>query len=260
MSPTEKKHSIISGSSTLVILGLIILICCLMGLKYPDPIPPEEGVEVNLGNSDMGFGESVEPDASEEAEESAPPTPSTGENVSTQKAPSAAINTTKEQKTQKETKVQPKEAPKTETKKEAETNTKALFPGSKKNNNAGSQGVTQGGGDQGQQGGNPNSNRYDGKPGNGGMGVKVDGIGNRINGKVAAPPKQEYEPGKIAIDVWIDENGNVVKAEWNQKMSNIFKSGAQRDQCIAAVKRTKYTARPGAGTVKGTITFTFENK
>lgn len=260
MSPTEKKHSIISGSSTLVIMGLIILVCCLMGLKYPDPIPPEEGVEVNLGNSDMGFGESVEPDASEEAEEAAPPTPSTGENVSTQKAPSAAINTTKEQKTQKETRVQPKETPKTETKKEAETNSKAVFHSSKKNNNAGGQGVTQGGGDQGQQGGNPNSNRYDGKSGNGGMGYDVTGIGDRIKGNVAQLPKQEYKEGRIVIIVWIDENGKVIKAEYTPKGSTVNNSGFQRDKCIEAVKQTQYTARPGAGITKGTITFTFRNK
>lgn len=260
LTPIEKRNKIISAVSTLCVMGLIVLVCALMGMKYPDPPLPEEGVEVNLGNSDMGLGDAQEPDESDASAPVTPPTPSTGENIATQTAPSAAINTTPKPNTRpndvKETPVKPTETKQPETPK---TNTNALFPGRKNTSNGGSQGVTQGSGDQGKQGGDPNSNRYDGQPGNGGTGVQVKGIGDRINGSVSVPPKQAYEAGRIAIDVWIDETGNVVRTEYNQKRSNIYKSGSQRDQCIAAVKRTKYTARPGAGTIKGTIEFTFQN-
>lgn len=256
----DQRNKIISGVSTAIILGLVILACALMGMKYPDPPIPEEGVEVNLGNSDLGLGDAQDPSESEAPAPATPPAPSQGENVSTQTTPSAAINVNpKPTPKPNDTKEQPKETPKPQPE-QPKTNPNALFPGKKNTQNGGSQGVTQGQGNQGKEGGDKNSNRYDGQPGNGGAGISVKGIGDRINGAVSAPPKAEYEPGTIAINVWIDESGNVIKAEYTSKGSTMYRSGPQRDACIAAVKRTKYKAKPGVGVVMGTISFRFDPK
>ena len=54
---------LISGISTAAIVALAILLMSLNIFAYepPDPPTPEEGVEVNLGDSDFGLGDSPEP-------------------------------------------------------------------------------------------------------------------------------------------------------------------------------------------------------
>ena len=78
----EKKNKFISGFTTALVLGLIVVICLAFGYDPPDPPIPEEGVEVNLGNSDNGLGDNPMPTASEAS--SAPRPAAATEHVSTQ--------------------------------------------------------------------------------------------------------------------------------------------------------------------------------
>lgn len=254
MTPVEKRHSLISAASTLLIMGLIVLLCALMGMKYPDPPIPEEGVEVNLGNSDLGLGDAEEPDASENVREAAPPTPSTGENIATQTAPSAAINTSTQKTKPNDTKVQPKEPAKTEATEQAQTNTKALFPGKKSSTNGGSQGVTQGSGDQGKQGGDPNSKRYDGQPGNGGSGYSLAG---RKASSLPQPSYGSQKEGKIIIRIKVNRQGVVIDASGPEKGSTIT-DASMVEKAKSAARKATFNADPNAQeTQVGTITYVF---
>ena len=57
---TNKKNSLIAALLTLVFCLLLVGCCFWMGLYRQNPPPPEEGVEVNVGDSDYGFGDSLE--------------------------------------------------------------------------------------------------------------------------------------------------------------------------------------------------------
>lgn len=253
-TPEERRNSLISAVSTLLFLGLVILICAFVGMKYPDPPIPEEGVEVNLGDSDFGLGDADNPDASENVQAATPPSPSTGENVSTQKAPSAAINTSTDNAKVTHTKVQPQETPKTDAKTESPTNQKALFPGSKKNTDGGSQGVTQGSGNQGKAGGDPNSNRYDGQPGNGGAGYSLNG---RKASSLPTPNYNSQKEGKIVVKIYVDRNGQVTKTTAPEKGSTIY-DGALVERARNAAMKARFNADPNASeTQVGTITYVF---
>jgi len=258
LTPIEKRNKLISAVSTLCVMGLILLVCALMGMKYPDPPLPEEGVEVNLGNSDFGLGDAQQPDESDATAPVTPPMPSTGENIATQTAPSAAINTTPKPNTRpndvKEPPVKPNDTKQPETPK---TNPNALFKGKKNTSNGGSQGVTQGAGDQGKQGGDPNSNRYDGQPGNGGAGYSLSG---RKASSLPLPNYNSQKEGKVVVKIFVNQDGKVTNATAPEKGSTILE-GALVQRAIAAAKQAHFNADPNASeTQVGTITYVFRTK
>lgn len=253
-TPTEKKNSIISAVSTLLLMGLLVLLCAFIGLNPPDPPIPEEGVEVNLGNSDQGLGDVATPTNSENMRNPAMPTPSTGENVATQRNSSAPLNTSKDNTRASDTRVQPKQPTNTDAQPETRTNPNALFPGKKNTSNGGSQGVSNGTGNQGQAGGNPNSNRYDGVPGNGGSGYSLKG---RSASALPEPIYTSNKEGKVIVKIWVDRMGNVTKVEAPQKGSTIAKSEFI-SQAESAARRAKFNADANATELQvGTITYVF---
>ena len=241
----EQRNKIISAAGTLAILGLVVVACLLMGLKFPDPPIPEEGVEVNLGNSDMGLGDAENPQVDATPTPPTPP-PSQGENISTQKAPSAAINTTPNPQPTKPETQQP-EQPKMDPTK--------LFK--KSNKDGGSQGVTQGQDDQGKEGGDKNSNRYDGQPGNGGAGYSLNG---RKASSLPLPNYNSQKEGKVVVKIWVNQQGVVTNVSAPEKGSTIYE-GALVEKAKQAAKQAKFNADPNASeTQVGTITYVFRNK
>lgn len=250
----EQRNKIISGVSTALILGLVVLACALMGMKFPDPPIPEEGVEVNLGNSDFGLGDAENPSESEAPASVTPPAPSQGEHVSTQTAPSAAINVSpKPTPKPNEVKEQPKETTKSQSE-QPKTNPNALFPGKKNTTDGGSQGVTQGSGDQGKAGGDKNSNRYDGQPGNGGAGYSLTG---RKASSLPLPNYNSQKEGKVIVKIYVNQQGVVTNATGPEKGSTIYE-GALVQKAISAAKQARFNADPNAAeTQVGTITYVF---
>lgn len=100
-----------------------------------------------------------------------------------------------------------------------------------------------------------------------GNGVGGDGTGNTPGGgsynpsrKMVGAPRFDsnaQEEGVIALDIWIDADGKVVKTEYNGANSS---SGSQYLIGLAkkAALTMKYDKKPGAGTEKvGFKTFTF---
>lgn len=188
---------------TLAVHSLLLLLFFLFSFKTPDvPLPPpEEGIEVNLGNSDIGFGDVQPLQPGEPA-----PAPEDISSVPAP-APSEEISTTEKETTQKDEpdvpeiskptkKTAVKEKPAEEKKvvakkettnpvvtapKETKPRPKALFTGGNGSggngqdsyNNSTNQGIAGGNGDQGKPGGNPNSDSYSGNGGNGSGGPRV---------------------------------------------------------------------------------------
>lgn len=248
----QKKRSLISALCTLLFMAMIVVVCAFVALYPPDPPIPEEGVEVNLGNSDYGLGDVDNPDNSENMRP-IPPAHSDGENISTQKAPSVGLKTSPNNTSANQTH-NTTPSPTQEQTTQPQTNRNALFPGKRNNTSGGSQGVTQGTGNQGKEGGDPNSNRYDGQPGHGGSGYSLNG---RKASSLPMPGYDKQKEGKIIVKIWVDRNGNVLKVEAPQKGSTIT-DGAMVRQAEAAARKAKFNADPSALEQQvGTITYVF---
>ncbi len=240
-----------SGIATAVIVLLAMLLMSLNIFAYepPDPPIPEEGVEVNLGDSDFGQGDSPEP--ASEAANYAPPasqqqvvTQRTEQTVSVPSSPNPGniTNPAAEQQPVVENK-------------EPEINKNALFPGKRnQTSGGGSQGVSTGQGNQGNPNGTPTSNNYSG---NGG------GNGNySLHGRTAVVlPKPEYnsnQQGKIVVRIWVDQQGRVVRVEAPYQGSPTT-TGRLVDQAKTAAKRARFNASTTAPEEQiGTITYIFK--
>ena len=256
---TENKNKVISGIGTALFLIVVSLICMAFGYDPPDPPIPEEGVEVNVGNSDMGFGDNPMPDASEPS--SAPRPVSATEQIATQNTESSApLYSSPKPSTAKQDNETPTTT-KPEPPKEPEINKNALFNGNKgnknKNQNAGSEGNTSGSGNMGKPDGNPNSNRYDGQPGQGGTGFSLTG---RSAKALPSPNNTINKEGKIVVKIWVDQAGNVTQVSAPEKGSTIS-DAALVNQAKTAAKSAKFSAKADAPEVQtGTITYVFRTR
>ena len=249
----EKKPKIISAVITTIFMLLVVLICLSFGYDPPDPPIPEEGVEVNLGNSDFGSGDDPMPSA----QSSAPSTPAPQNQVVTQNTESSTPMPTSARPTTS-TSTKPAEPPPTETKpKEPEINKNALFTGRRNQGSNGSgdgsQGVTSGQGDQGKPGGTQSSNNY---VGNGGGNGNFSLVGRSS----VSLPKPEYSSnnqGTVVVQIWVDRQGRVIRAEYQPKGSNTS-NGYLVEQAKAAAMRAKFNPDASAPEEqKGTITYIF---
>ncbi len=242
------NNKIISGICTAVIMALIVAVLLAFGYDPPDPPIPEEGVEVNLGSSDMGLGDNANPATSSYV----PPAPASPNQVATQHVdptPNIGANE-REGNTVKPTQEQPRE----ETK-EPEINKNALFPGRRNQQSGnGSQGVTSGTGDQGKPNGNPNSNNYTGNGGGNGS----FSLAGRSNVTLPRPDYSSNNQGTVVINIWVDREGKVTRAEYQPKGSNTT-NGYLVNQARAAALRARFNADPSAPEEqRGTITYIFK--
>lgn len=243
------RNKVISAIGTAVVMILVTLVLLAFGYDPPDPPIPEEGVEVNLGDSDFGMGDDPQP-AADAAATQAPATPN---RVATQNAePTPDMNVS--QSEGNTVKPAPTEQPKTENK-EPEINKNALFPGKRnQQSGSGSQGVSTGTGDQGKAGGTATSNNYSG---NGG------GNGNySLAGRSSiALPRPEYnsnKQGTVVVQIWVNREGRVVRAEYQPKGSNTS-DGELVKHAVEAARKARFNPDAGApDEQKGTITYKFE--
>lgn len=253
---TENKNKVISGISTALFLLVVMLVCMAFGYDPPDPPIPEEGVEVNVGNSDMGLGDNPMPEASEPS--SAPRPASATEQLSTQNTESSVpLYSSNKPSTAKQDNETPTTT-KPETPKEPEINKNALFNGSKgnKNNNqnASSQGNTSGSGNMGKPDGDPNSNRYDGQPGKGGPSFSLAG---RTSKALPSPNKTLNKEGTVVVKIWVDREGTVTKVDAPEKGSTTT-DATLVNQAKAAARNAKFSAKADAAELQtGTITYVF---
>lgn len=282
----EAQKNLKAGSYTTLICGALLIIFLFVKWGLPDIPPPpiEEGIEVNLGNSDQGFGDDQPflPGQPSPADEQAytPPkqTAATEEESkdfetddkdedapSVAKPPVTKPNSTRipEKDVVKSKPVanpQPVNNPAP-----APPKPKAVFKGVSGTGTGGNeadtykpggnQGIAGGTGDQGRPGGNPDSDNYTGGgTGRGGMPVTIRGLsGRRI---VNNPSFQDEfnENAKVAVDIKIDANGRVVSATFSPRGSTTANS-TYKEIAIRNAMKLKYNATGQES--MGTIQFDF---
>lgn len=277
----ERNKNLQALSYTSIILGALFLFFVLMSWTLPltPPPPVDTGVEVNLGNSDVGLGNIPPQIPGEPAEEqqtnyNTPPSQqaqaeTNSEVAENNEADAPVIHTSPKPEKKKEI------TPVNNNSKKATVKTvtipapappkpKAVYAGGKSvtnignnadsYNNSHNQGIAGGNGDQGKPNGNPNSDSYTGNGGSGSAGISITkGLQGRSIASNARFQDQYKYGGKVSVDISVDENGSVTNAR--------VKPGSPfADLNSIAVKRAyQLKFNKGDTPQNGTITIVFQN-
>jgi hypothetical protein len=283
----ESQKNLKAGGYTLGICAALLLLCFFISWTQPVEAPPvvEDGIEVNLGNSDKGLGNDQpylpgKPSA-EDKEKYTPP-----KQAVVEKEPVKDVETDDNNKEDapvvkkaivtkpKATKIPDKEVVRTPAKpvKQPETTPappkprpKAVFHGVNGNGTGGNdaddfkpggnQGIAGGRGDQGAPGGNPNSTSYTGG-GHGNSGVTISrGLSGRHITGTPSFTDDFNENAKVAVDVHVDANGNVTSTDYQPRGSTTSDANLK---AIAKRKALQVKFNAGGDESVGTLIFNFK--
>ena len=245
-SDFERNKNLKASGITLLLCSLLFIIFFFVRWTLPNIPPPilEEGIEVNLGNSETGSGDRAPqiPGEPSKAEE-----PVTASAKATKSIPQPQNITTDENETDETAAIN--KPSKTIIKTNVANNLPAVVKKSKTNippsppapkpraqmgkytgangnggnngdtyNGVKNQGIAGGNGDQGKPNGNPNSDSYTGNGGKGNSGVSIrSGLTGRRFAKLPSFEDDFNEPAKVAVDITVDKDGNVTKATVNPR-------------------------------------------
>jgi len=294
----DKRRGIIG---TIIVHVLVIISLFLIALRTPLPLPGEEGVEINFGYDETGFGnvqsETPPPIANPTPPKVVQPQPQPEpepieqeEEIIEQNIEDAPVieEIVKEKpeepkEVEKEPEKKPEEKPEPIKEQEEEiteepidstfvseeiveqvpeaepepvVNKRALFKGNANSSTQGTnQGIAGGIGDQGKPEGYKDSDKYDGRGGKGnGTSFYLGGRGSLY---LDQPSTNFKEQGTVKVDIWVDRNGTVKKAQVRAKGTDILDQNL-RKVAVDAAKNSKFESDPAAEELqRGTITYKF---
>lgn len=258
----EKRNKTYAFIGTALFHALLLLLFILFALRTPLPLPGEEGVEVNLGYTDVGIGRVQQPFPQPSSAPVTRPQPSQqNEELATQTTEEAvALPAQKETKiepmpqpTKPEPKVEPKPNPEPEPPK---VNPRALYPGKAQQSQTGqNEGATGQAGDQGRPDGTPDSPSYEGIGGAGeGISYSLEG---RSDSFLHEPEYPSREQGRVVVTIWVDKEGKVVRVLSGARGTTTT-DPALRKAAEQAALRSKFSSNPNAPAEQsGTITYNF---
>jgi len=282
--PSEKKKGIIG---TVIIHAVVLVLLIVLGFSVPEPPETEEGILVNFGTDESGFG-MIEPSPPPVQEEASVPPPVAATEVQKEEAlltqndeeapevkkvdPEAErkrlekIEADRKIKVQLEAERKKKEAEEAERKRiEAEQKRQADIMNKTRDalansKNAGttskSEGDAGGTGNQGVQTGSVDSkNRGEGS-GLGNQGISYD-LGGRGFQSLPKPNYDYQGEGKVVVEVSVDRSGKVIQARPGITGSTTLDDYLLKVAKEAALK-ARFEAKSDAPAVqKGSITYNF---
>lgn len=288
MSETfEKQKNTKATIYTTIVTAMLFLLFFLLRWPLPTMTQPifEDGIEVNLGSSDQGFGtdQPLLPGEQSAADQIAYNPPKTvtsiDANVKTIETddknvdapeivnpPVVKPNATKINTTEKETKkttapqvVSTPAPPKPKAVLNRTVGSTGVGGNGAETYQKGSnEGIAGGTGDQGVYGGTPGAPNYSGSPGKGNSGVSITrGLGGRniIGGQSF---EDEFnQNAKIAMDIVVNSNGKVVSATF-QPRGSTSSNGSMINIAKRRASELKFNA--GEDEQRGTILFNFKLK
>ena len=284
----ESQKNVKAGTYTLIICGGILCVLLFIRWTLPSLPPPslDEGIEVNLGNSDMGLGDDQpflpgqpapndqqayippktvvappEPvkdietdDKAEDAPEIKKP-PVVKPKPEATKIPEKDVvkNTPKKVNQPVTNPTPPVPKPKAQMRGVSGTGTGGNEADSYKK--GGNEGIAGGTGDQGRPGGDPDSKNYTGG-GRGNSGVSISkGLQGRRFTKLPSFEDEFNENAKIAVDIRVDGQGNVISASYQPRGSTTADSDMKS---IALRKAQQLKLNANGEESSGTIIFNFK--
>ena len=258
----EREKNWKASAITAAVCLLLFLLFFYLQWTLPQIPPPimGEGIEVNLGNSETGIGSKPEPSNAK---------------ISAEENGDEAVNNTTDAKIKPESKAAPvvkptnKPTTKAVASKPVEPKPKAVFKGGTSTTTSGNesdsyngvknQGIAGGKGDQGNPNGNPNSDSYKGNASSGtaGNGVTIrSGLDGRRITKLPSFEDEFNEPAKVAIDITVDQSGNVIAASVNPKGTTTTNQSIRN---IALKKARTIKLNQGSESEQvGTLVFNFK--
>ncbi len=204
----DTKHQRKAFIETLVVMGILIALMFISGLKYLDP-PPPGNIAVNFGTSDTGKGDIQPQKPVVSKPKTTPPEPvqPAKEKVLTDEQSDAPVV----KKKQKKQKVKPKPTPTPRPKPSKET-TDVLNNILNAKGEEGGEGNDQTPGDKGKEEGDKNAKGYYGTGKGGGGGDGNYFLGNR---RAITKPRPRYdcnESGRVVVIITVDKAGRVIDA------------------------------------------------
>ena len=262
-------------SAIITTVVMLFLLFCIwnFGLRYLDP-PEEYGVLINFGDSNVGKGKPIvkpeksvpkpTPQKEEVVEEKVEPKvqKTIKEEVITNDTSKEVIAKPKEEKKEvkKAEEVKPKKEEQKPKPKPSKATTDAL---NKLINSQNTDGKSQGEGDDDKDGvkgkvnGSDISKKYYGDVGSGGGNYQLDGRDAIL--KAEEKPDCEEE-GKVVVTIWVNQNGDVIKAVPGAKGTNNSAPSLYKPAKAAALK-TKWEKKLDAREVQmGKIIYYFKLK
>ena len=227
---------------SIVAHGLLILCLLLMGLRYPDPPPPELGVEMDMGEfSDVGTDSEHAAEGGEDLS-SESSYANDDNNELTQQSEDVPL-TSKKTPSPTKNKKKPKDNVKPQSE-ETKIDQNALFTkGRVKKGSGGSTGVGEGSG-----------KGSGGEGGGSGISFSLAGRGSK---SLPLPTATSSENGSIVVEIRVDQEGNVVSAKAGVRGTTLWDTNLWR-RCEQAAKKSKFTAKPDALELQpGKITYIF---
>lgn len=289
MSPSfEREKNVKASMYTSFVCGALLIIFFFAKWTLPQIPQPtfEEGIEVNLGNSDEGLGDIApmipgEPTAAEETNYSPPATSQASANnepdIATDdndieapeisKPTKTVVKTPNRVNTEVVNRPRPNTTPVTNPT-PAPPQPKAVYRGGTNTgaggnnadsyNNSRNQGIAGGNGDQGRPNGNPNSDSYSGNASRGNRGgVRISrGLSGRSIARYPSFEDDFNENAKVAVDIRVDQSGRVLSAVVNPRGTTTTNAGIRS---IATRKALQLKLNAGSEDEQtGTIVFDFK--
>ena len=285
----ESEKNKKASAYTALVLGLLLIVFLFVTWTLPTIPPPiqEDGIEVNLGNSDAGLGEDqpMSPESPAPAKQLAYTPPkavataaedvkdvetddNNKEDAPVIKKPVIVKPTATKIPEKEVAKTNPKPSPVVTNPTPAPPKPKAVMTGVSGNGKGGNeaddfkkggnQGIAGGSGDQGKPGGNPNSTNYNGNGGSGNSGVIISkGLQGRKWTRLPSFEDEFNENAKVAVDIRVDAAGNVVSASY-QPRGSTTSDGSMKSIAIRKANQIKFNATGEESF--GTILFNFRLK
>lgn len=284
--PSEKSKGL---AGTIIIHLILLLVLVFVSFSVPPPPVYEEGIEVNFGTSETGFGD-LEPAPVAEQIDAVPPPPA-NESVKTVEEPlltqddeeapevkkvdpeaekkkkeQAELDRIKHEELEAEKKRKELEEAETkrieaEKKREAEMRDKmkSAFDGKNAGSTSTSEGNTSGKDNQGDKDGGVTSNVRGpgGGTGNSGPSYNLEG-----RTSIYLPdPKLDYQKeGKVVVQIRVNRDGKVIYANPGEKGSDLLDTPFL-DAAKKAAMEAKFKPDPNAKEIQvGTITYNFKLK
>ena len=233
-------------TGTVLFHGMLLILLLYMAFRTPLPLPGEQGILVDFGNSNTGFG-NIEPRMSDPApvqpQATPPPASQSRDQILTQdmeetvalpanKPNETPRQTQTETPKQTQTETQPVEQPKPP---ERTVDTRAMYPGrGDATSSAVNQGEAGGQGNQGVPTGAPNVHVY-------GEGIDVGGglTGRGIVGNLPKPVYNVQDQGVVVVSITVDRDGNVIAEEGSEITEDVIENAKKEGKMVQLVMKNR---------------------